>query len=284
MEVSGIRWSVWALTVGVLFVAVSAIAWLGFGYFSGTQPVWLFPAGLLGSAVFFTLFSVVEGAPDALRRSAVVAAFTLTPILAFPPSDRLFGAGIAVAAIVLLELGAWRLSAFRKNLRQARFLLLARRILPFYFSAVSLVFAAALLTSPLSTKALVNPLPEDMVRRVLSVIDFAPTFVPPAGMPLDRTALNQLAEASGVALSGDEDFPALVSRIAAQKTRDLQQRFHELYRLGFFLTAFAIFKSLSFVFTWIVIVVGLPLAYFLERIGGITRVEEPAVRSTFRWN
>lgn len=89
---------------------------------------------------------------------------------------------------------------------------------------------------------------------------------------------------TGVQFEGDEDFAAILSRIMAYQVRDLQQRFSEIYRAGFFIAAFAIFKGLSFPFTWLTVLVGWHLAYVFERVGGIVRVEEPAVRSTLRWN
>lgn len=172
-EFSRVGWSAWAAVAGALFVAFSAIAWLGLGFLSGTQALWLFPIGLLGSAAAFTIFSVVEGVPNSLRRSAVFAAFALAPAISFPPDGRLLGAGMAVVALLLVEFGAWRLSSLRKNLRQVRFSFLARRVLPFYFSAVSFMCAAAVLASPLSAKAIVNPFPEEFVRRILSGGDVA---------------------------------------------------------------------------------------------------------------
>lgn len=284
----------------VFLVLASAFVWWGGRRIAdgGTLPI-LFVLGLLAAATAFALLVVVEGTHALVRRIAIALAFGSALPIAFL-SAPLLGFVLVVFATLFCEFGSVRTSRFRAAFQEAPVGLVTRRSLSFYFSAVSLLLTAILIFTPLTMPTFGNLVPERYVRKAL--IWFNPLVEASVGIsltkPLDQVIADstgvadqavidelrgQYAERLGLPLSGDADVAGILTQLLERQVAKFAETIGSTARIGFFATAFLIFRLLSVPFALLTLPVTLFILWGMKAGGLIARVEEPAVQSTLKW-
>lgn len=277
-----VSWRWGEILVAAGFVLFSALCWWGAGFLRNEGSLGVFFVGLMGSSVALATMHIVEGTQSEVRRLAVVFGFGVALPFTFPQKDVL-GLSLLFFAIPFLEFAALRANRLRHNLRYVRVLPLARIVLPAYFTVVSAVLAAVVVVSPFGARVLANPLPEDLVRRMLSFVQPLPVAVPYEAYLKDPLVRQQFSTFAGVVLEEGDDSAAIVSKLVAQQTVRLQTSYSDVFRIGFFLTAFGVFRLLALPLMWAAMILLLLFLRALRGFHSIIQAEEPTVRTVMRW-
>lgn len=293
-------WSWWEVLTALLLVVSNFVAWWSLPVFSrnGHSP-WIFIASVVVAVFMYMSLSIVDGTHPTLRRIALVLAFGAVIPFAFL-EEPLVGAGAAIVGAVVAEAGAMWTANVRHAFQRPRFGFMAKRGLPFYFSAVSIVLTAILFVSPLGTRVLRNPLSERTLRNVLVWTD--PFLKPILGFSLQSNvdtivaqttetqdpeiiaqARQSLAQRLGVALRGSDDLASVLASYLDQQLGGVQERLGVTYHLAFLLSAFLLFRFLAIPFTWISLLLIGPFMEVLKATGAVASHEEPTVRTVLQW-
>jgi hypothetical protein len=294
------KWYLGELIAASVFVAASLIAWLGWPVFwAGDGRFSFLFGGVIVSALSFSLLVALEGTHRLVRRIAIVSAFgSAIPIL-FSPSF-LLGAGAALVASAVAEVGAIRVSHLTEAFRRSNVVSLASASSPFFFSALSIIFAAALLLSPPLEGKTAIPFSEKAIRSFLRWSD--PIVAPIIGFSLRGSIDEVIAHATGISdpraivhiredfskrlgipLSGKEDIPFLLAKTAQREFVRLQEQLGAAYDFGFLVSAFILFRFLAVPFRWLTMVFIVPMVWILRAAALITEIEEPVVRIVLSW-
>ena len=260
----------------------------------------LFFSGLVFAAAAFSILVAVDGTHGIVRRIAGVLAFGSCIIFAFR-SAIIIGVVVSLIGALLLEFGAIRVWHLRRALRRPSISLLARRGLPFYFSAMSVVFAATVVVSPLGAEISASPLPEKAVRFFIERSD--PFLRPVIGFSLAGTVnevignatgitdpfqiqevRDRLATRLGIPLEGDEDVASVLAMTGQRELQRIQGGLGYSLRIGFLIAVFLLFRFLALPFTWVAIALLVPLLWIVRATKVAVDIEEPAVRSILRWH
>ena len=287
--------------VSGIFVLASAVVWAGAVELStGNLSPWLLLGGLFTAALAFSVLVVIEGTHPLLLLAALFLGFGIAVPIAFVYALPV-GIPAALLAVLLAELGVMWSNRIKRIFRKLPVILTARRGLTLYFSAVSLILTAIVFISPLGPhKSIVEVFPETLVRRLIIWVD--PLLQPSLGVSISGTVDELIADIAGIddpraltvlrqqyasqyeiPLTGEEDLALVASMLIARQTVGFQNVFSYLYRIGFFVSAFFLFRFLAVLFSWLTVLPLFPALRLLRLTGSVAEFEEPVVRTVLRW-
>lgn len=270
-----------------MFIIGSVMVWLGAASLSESPlqaSVGLF-MGLLLAATAYGVLAVVEPMNRWVIRGVFVVAFLLSLPIAFG-GGLFIGFPAALLGALLSEIGMWRARRARDAMRHPLLVHTARRALPLYFSALSVVITAIMFLSPFLDNVIANPIPEPLVRFSVKLVD--PFIQPMLGFSIQGSIdsilvsavedqlpegekadprlielqIERYAEQYGIDIVGDDTVADILSKIASNQVDTYRQRTLSVggdgsgfgyVKIGFFLSAFFLFQILALPFSWITI-------------------------------
>lgn len=308
MIIGKLRLGVGETIFSILFIVGSAMTWASAQAFSENPdhiPATLFLGMFLG-ALAYGLLAIIEP----INRWAVRALLAIGFLLAVPMvfSGGLYlGLPAALLAVLVAEVGLWRARRVRDALRRPLLVHTARRAVPLYFSAVSVVLTAIVFLSPIGTKTIADPLPEPLIRFSVRLADpllrpllgysiqgsiddiliSAITAQLPAGDRIDPRLLQvqreQFSERFGIELTGEDTIADVIVKLARQQMEKFEVRLERFYKAGFFLGAFFLFQLAALPFSWITILLLLAVVSLLRLLNIAGMKTAPLPATTFRW-
>lgn len=277
------RWQRSELAVFCIYLVSTALLWWGARFLYGSGSLWIGIFGLLLTATLFALANTVDGTSRWFRHAIIVFGLGLSFPLLFRGEVTIFTVGSFLAAVFLLEVTQWRVLQFRQNLRSVRSFVIARAVLPAFFTSVSLILAAAIVLSPLGTKIIENPFPEEFIRKVFSFLKPPPILQQYQQYLQDPLLRGQFGQIAGITLEEGDDYAALMSKLASRESRRLGEIHGNVFTLGFFLGAFGAMRVLALPFLWLSFLAGFVVQSLFRRMRLIGEVDEPTVRTVLRW-
>ncbi len=295
----------------VLFVLIVTGVWLAsaqmllgdggrtFNLFGLELPVTSFVSAytlIVVSAIFYSLIVLVEGKLIFIAIGSLVALTLSLPIL--------FGqVSIYIIAIVpclgFWIFAAWRMKEIIKDLLPWKPSWALHAGLPLYFTALSVIFTAAIMASPSAEKFLNEPLPKDVVFFALSYVEKPiEKFV---GLNVNHTvdqAIDSLSEGKlkdprllaqaraeyskslGIVLTGKETVKDIIFQIVNREINKVKNQVGELFLIVFALSAFFTFQLLA----WpakIIANIATRFMLFTFEASGVIVVEDRSARKYF---
>ncbi|KKR47172.1 MAG: hypothetical protein UU22_C0050G0004 [Parcubacteria group bacterium GW2011_GWA2_40_8] len=248
------------------------------------------------SAVFYSLIVLVEGKLIFIAIGSLAALILSLPIL--------FGqVSIYIIAIIpclgLWIFSAWRMKEIIKDLLPWKPSWALHAGLPLYFTALSIIFTAAILASPSAEKFLSEPLPKEVVFFGLSYIEkpierFAnlninhtvdqAIEISSEGKIKDPRLLAQaraeLSKSLGAVLSGEETVKDVIFQIVNREINKVKDQAGDLFLIIFAVSSFFMFQLLA----WpakIIANMATRFMLFTFEAGGVIVVEDRSARKYF---